>query len=251
MKSKANDQLIYGIHPIKEALLSGKSLDKLFLQKDLKGEQFKEMMELSRHMGVSVIKAPKEKLNKLCRNNHQGAIAFASPIEFGNIEMIIQGAYEQGVSPFFIMLDKVNDVRNFGSIARSALSAGCMAIIIPFKGAAAVSEDALKTSAGALYHIPVCKVSSLGDTIKMMAASGIATVACTEKAEKSIHDIDCIRPVNILFGNEGDGIEPHLLRMAGESALIPMHGKVASLNVAVASGICLFEVSRQRATIAG
>ncbi|GAB5539615.1 MAG: 23S rRNA (guanosine(2251)-2'-O)-methyltransferase RlmB [Salibacteraceae bacterium] len=245
---KKNDQLIYGLHPIMETLLSGKSMDKIFIQKDLKSDQAKELILLARKMNVSVIKAPKEKLNKLCRSNHQGAVAFASPIEFGNIEMIIQSTFEQSLTPFFIMLDKVNDVRNFGSIARSALSAGCQAIIIPHKGAAAVSEDAIKTSAGALYHLPVCKVMSLGDTIKLMTSSGIATVACNEKAHKSIHEVDLDRPINLLFGNEGDGIDPHLLRMAGESALIPMHGKVASLNVAVASGVCLFEVARQRSS---
>lgn len=249
MGANSNNRMIYGVHPIREALLAGKSLDKLFMQKDIRNEAFKELLDLARNMGVSVIKSPKEKLNKLCRGNHQGVVAFASPIEFGNIEMIIQSVYEQGLTPFFIMLDKVNDVRNFGSIARSALSAGCAAIIIPHKGAASVSEDALKTSAGALNHLPVCKVSSLGDTIKMMSASGIKTVSCSEKAEKSIHDADLTVPVNLLFGNEGNGIEPHLQRMAAEAAAIPMYGKVSSLNVSVASGICLFEVSRQRAAI--
>lgn len=244
---KSDGQQIYGLRPILEAIQAGKNLDKLFFQKDLKGDQSKELLDLAREMGISVIKSPKEKLNKLCRANHQGVVAFTSPIEFGNIEMLIQEIYEKSELPFFIMLDKVSDVRNFGSIARSALSAGAHAIVIPHKGAAAVSEDAIKTSAGALYHIPVCKVSSLGEVIRMMSASGIVTVACNEKAERSIHDLPLDRPVNLLFGNEGVGIEPHLLRMADEAALIPMHGEVASLNVAVAAGICLFEVARQKA----
>jgi len=244
---KKNDtQQIYGLRPIVEALVSGKNLDKLFLQQDLKSEQAKELLDLARQMGISVVKAPKEKLNRLCRANHQGAVAFMSPIEFGNIEEIIQGVYERSEVPFFLMLDQVSDVRNFGSIARSALSAGCHAIVIPHKGSASINEDAVKTSAGALHFIPVCKVHSLGETIKMMSASGVVTVSCTEKAEKSIYETDLQRPLNLLFGNEGEGIEPHLLRMAAEAAQIPMYGKIASLNVAVAAGIVLFETARQR-----
>lgn len=243
---KSNDHQIYGIRPIIEALLAGKSLDKLFLQQDLKSDQSKELLDLAKNLSVSIVKAPKEKLNKLCRGNHQGAVAFTSPIEFGLIDEMVQGVYEQSQTPFFLMLDKVSDVRNFGSIARSALSAGCHAIIIPHKGSSAINEDAVKTSAGALYHLPVCKVHSLGDTIKMMSASGIATVSCTEKADNTIYTKDFNRPINLLFGNEGVGIEPHLLRMASEEAQIPMYGKVGSLNVAVAAGITLFEVARQR-----
>lgn len=240
------DNLIYGFHPVMEALLSGKSVDKLFLQQDLKSDQVKELKELSRRLNVSIIKAPKEKLNKLCRKNHQGVVAFTSPIEFGNIEEIIQSVFERSETPLFLMLDKVNDVRNFGAIARSALSAGCHALIIPHKGAAAINEESVKTSAGALYHLPVCKVMSLGDTIKLMRSSGVATVACHEKTDTAIYKIDLDRPVNLLFGNEGEGIDPHLLRMAGESALIPMRGKVASLNVSAAASVALFEVVRQR-----
>ncbi|MEQ9188093.1 MAG: 23S rRNA (guanosine(2251)-2'-O)-methyltransferase RlmB [Cryomorphaceae bacterium] len=237
---------IYGIHPIMEALISGKSVDKLFMQNDLKSEQFTEMKLLARKLGVSVIKAPKEKLNKLCRKNHQGVVAFTSPIEFANIEEIVQRVYERSEVPLFLMLDKVNDVRNFGSIARSALSAGCHAVIIPHKGSAAINEESIKTSAGALYHIPVCKVLSLGDTIKMLKASGIPTVACSEKAKETIYTTDMERPVNLLFGNEGEGIEPHLIKMAGEEAQIPMRGNVGSLNVAVACGVALYEAVRQR-----
>lgn len=243
---KKDSQQIFGIHPIMEAMLAGKTLDKLFLQQDLKGDQAKELKELARNLGISIIKAPKEKLNKLCRFNHQGAVAFLSPIEFGNIEEIIQGLFEQGVTPFFVMLDKVSDVRNFGSIARSAVSAGCHAIIIPHKGAAAINEESVKTSAGALYHIPVCKVLSLGDSIKFMRNSGIRTVACTEKTKDSIYSTSLRGPINLLFGNEGDGIDPHLLRMSTDQALIPMHGSVKSLNVAVAASVVMFEAVRQR-----
>lgn len=240
------EQQIYGIRPILEAMESGRSVDKLFLQQDLKSDQAKELLEMAREMGVSIVKAPKEKLNKICRGNHQGAVAFTSPIDFQDIEEIITRVFEQGEVPFFIMLDKVSDVRNFGSIARSATSAGCHAIVIPRRGSAAITDDALKTSAGALYHIPVCKVSSLGDTIQHMRRSGIETISCTEKAEKTIYACDLKQPVNLLFGNEGDGIEPHLLRMAPEQAQIPMYSKIASLNVSVAAGIVLFEAARQR-----
>ncbi|MEX2595762.1 MAG: 23S rRNA (guanosine(2251)-2'-O)-methyltransferase RlmB [Salibacteraceae bacterium] len=242
----ALDNLIYGLHPVMEALLSGKTMDKVFIQADLKSDQLKQLKELARKLNVSVIKAPKEKLNKLCRKNHQGVIAFTSPVEFGNIEEIIQSVYERSETPMFLMLDKVSDVRNFGAIARSALSAGCHAIVIPHKGAAAINEESVKTSAGALYHLPVCKVLSLSDTIKMMRASGVATVACHEKTDQMIYNTDLKKPVNLLFGNEGEGIDPHLLRMANESALIPMRGKVGSLNVAAAASIIMFEAVRQR-----
>ncbi len=244
-ENESNNQ-VYGLHPVMEALLSGKSVDKLFMQDDLKSEQAKEMKLLARKLGVSVIKAPKEKLNKLCRKNHQGVVAFTSPIEFADIEEIVQRVFERSEVPLFLMLDKVNDVRNFGSIARSALSAGCHAVIIPHKGSAAINDESVKTSAGALYHLPVCKVLSLGDTIKMLNASGIPTVACTEKAKETIYTTDMIRPINLLFGNEGEGIDPHLLRMAKEEAQIPMRGQVGSLNVAVACGVALYEAVRQR-----
>ena len=146
---KENNQ-IYGHHPVMEAMLSGNSLDKIFIQEDIKNDQVKELKDLARNLGVSVIKAPKEKLSKLCRKNHQGVVAFTSPVEFGNIEEIIQSVYERSETPLFLMLDKVSDVRNFGSIARSALSAGCHAIIIPHKGSSAINEESVKTSAGAL-----------------------------------------------------------------------------------------------------
>lgn len=244
--SLSRNNLIYGIHPVMEAMLSGTSIDKLFIQQDLKGDQVKELKDLARNLSVSVIKAPKEKLNKLCRKNHQGVVAFTSPIEFASIEAVVQNVFERGEIPLFLMLDKVNDVRNFGSIARSALSSGCHAVIIPHKGSAAINEESVKTSAGALYHLPVCKVLSLGDTIKMLKASGVATIACSEKAEQTIYGADLVRPVNLLFGNEGEGIDPHLVRMAGEEALIPMRGDVGSLNVAVACGVTLYEAVRQR-----
>lgn len=240
------DNLIYGTHPVLEALLAGKSIDKLFIQADLKSDQLNTMKELARNLNVSIIKAPKEKLNKLCRKNHQGVLAFTSPVEFGNIEEIIQCVYERSETPLFIMLDKVSDVRNFGAIARSALSAGCHAIIIPHKGAAAINEESMKTSAGALSHLPVCKVLSLSDTIKLMRASGVKTIACHEKTEALMFDVAMDGPVNLLFGSEGEGIDPHLLRMAQESAKIPMRGKVGSLNVSVAASIMMFEAVRQR-----
>jgi 23S rRNA (guanosine2251-2'-O)-methyltransferase len=240
------DNLIYGIHPVMEALLAGKSIDKLFIQADLKSDQLNTMKDLARSLNVSIIKAPKEKLNRLCRKNHQGVLAFTSPIEFGQIEEIIQSVYERSETPLFVMLDKVSDVRNFGAIARSALSAGCHAIIIPHKGAAAINEESMKTSAGALSHLPVCKVLSLSDTIKLMRASGVKTVACHEKTDVLMFDVKLEEPVNLLLGNEGEGIDPHLLRMAQESAKIPMRGKVGSLNVSVAASIMMFEAVRQR-----
>lgn len=241
-----NSQKIYGLHPVLEAIRAGKSIDKVFIQNDLKSDVVTEIRELAKDLGVSVLKAPKEKLNKLERGNHQGVVAFASPIEFESLDEIVQRTFEAGEIPSILLLDKVSDVRNFGSIARSAHSAGCHAIVIPFKGAAAINEDAIKTSAGALNHIAVCKESSLGDTIKRLRQSGIKTIACTEKADQTIYQHDLTEPVALLFGSEGQGIEPHLLRMASAEASIPMHGSVGSLNVGVAAGIMLFEVARQR-----
>lgn len=241
-----NDNLIYGVHPVMEALLSGNSIDKLFIQEDLKTDQFKSLKDLAREMNISVIKAPKEKLNKLCRKQHQGVIAFTSPIEFAVLDEVIQRVFERGETPLFIMLDKVSDVRNFGAIARSALSAGCHAIIIPHKGSAAINEESMKTSAGALNYLPVCKVLSLSDSIKLLRASGITTIACHEKTEELMYDVELHLPVNLLFGNEGEGIDPHLIRMSQGSAKIPMLGKLGSLNVSVAASLFMYEAVRQR-----
>lgn len=244
--SKDFNQKIYGLHPVLEALLSGKVFDKIFIQNDLKSDVALEIRKVAREMGVSVLRVPKEKISRLERGNHQGVVGFTSPIEFGSLEEIIQQTYESGQVPLFLILDKVSDVRNFGSIARSALSAGCHAIIIPHKGSAAMNEDAMKTSAGALSHIPVCKEDSLSDVIKLLKQSGIQTVACTEKGEGTIYELDLKEPTAFLFGSEGKGIDPHLIRMAGNEAKIPMLGIVGSLNVAVAVGVSLFETVRQR-----
>lgn len=241
-----NSQKLYGLHPVLEALRAGKTIDKVFIQDDLKNEVLEEIRSMAKELGVSVIRAPKEKLGKLERKNHQGVIAFTSPIEFGDLDEIVQRTFEAGETPSILLLDKVSDVRNFGSIARSALSAGCQAIVIPHKGAAAINEDAIKTSAGALNHIVVCKEPSLGDAIKRLYRAGINTLACSEKATKTIYQHDLTGPTAVLFGSEGKGIDPHLIRMASGEASIPMYGEVGSLNVAVATGVILFEMARQR-----
>lgn len=240
------DNLIYGLRPIAEAINAGRTIDKLFMFNDLRTPGLKDLLELARANQVTVLRVPREKLDKLCRHPHQGAVAFTSSIEFADVYEVVQQTFEAGQVPLLILLDKVSDVRNFGSIVRSAHAAGAQAVVVPHKGSAALNEEAMKASAGAMNSMAICKVSSLGDTIRMLAKSGVITTACTEKAEQLIYNVNLSEPVALLFGSEGEGIEPHLLRMSARQAAIPMPAGVGSLNVSVAAGIALFEAVRQR-----
>jgi 23S rRNA (guanosine2251-2'-O)-methyltransferase len=241
-------EMIFGLRPILEALGAGKGLERIYLQKGQRNSITQEISELAHTAHVPVALVPVEKLDTLTRKNHQGAVAFLSAITYAPLDNIVADIYEKGKTPLLLVLDRITDVRNFGSIARNAECMGVDAIIIPTRGAAQINGDALKTSAGALNLIPVCRENNLKDTINFLQQSGIQVVACTEKSDLDLTapSLDMTGPTAILMGSEEDGISPEYLKKADVRVKIPMAGQISSLNVSVASGIVLFEVLRQR-----
>ena len=238
---------IFGIRAIIESINSGKELDKLLIQKGLSNELIKELVKTARDHGIPFTQVPIEKLNRITRKNHQGAIAFLSAVRYASLDNIVDETFQKGKEPFFIILDRVTDVRNFGAIARTAECAGLDAIIIPSRGSAAINSDAMKTSAGALNYIPVCRVENLKSTINYLKESGIQIIACTEKTDQSVYDVNFNQPVAILLGSEEDGISPEYLKMADQRGKIPMQGNIDSLNVSVSAAVAIYEGIRQRA----
>jgi len=243
-----NDQMIFGIRPVLEALDAGKELDKILLQKGLRGELFHELMEKVRQHDIPLQLVPLDRLNRITRKNHQGVVAFQSRISYYSIEQILPGIFEKGDTPLILVLDHVTDVRNFGAIARTAEFAGVDAIIIPSKGSAAINEDAMKTSAGALNIIPVCRTDSLENTVNFLKNSGLKIVSASEKGSVEHYDEKLDLPLAIIMGSEDTGVSAHLLRISDGLVSIPQKGKIGSLNVSVATGVLLFEVLRQRKT---
>jgi 23S rRNA (guanosine2251-2'-O)-methyltransferase len=241
-----NEQMIFGIRPVLEALDAGKELDKILLQKGLRGDLFHELIDKVRQYDVPLQTVPIDRLNRITRKNHQGVIAFQSRISYHNIEQILPGIFERGGVPLILVLDHVTDVRNFGAITRTAECSGVDAIIIPSKGSAAINEDAMKTSAGALNIIPVCRTDSLEDTLKYLKNSGLKVVAASEKGNVDHFDEKFDLPLAIVMGAEDTGVSARLLRISDSLVSIPQKGKIGSLNVSVAAGVLLFEVLRQR-----
>jgi len=237
---------IFGIRAIIEAVEAGKTIDKLFIQKGLHNDLFAELWKLVREKRINYKHVPVEKINRLTRKNHQGVFAFISPIDFHNIEDVIPKLYEEGKNPLVLVLDRITDVRNFGAIARTAECAGVDTILIPEQNAAAINADAIKTSAGALHKITVCRTWNLKLAIQFMKDSGIQLVGCTEKTQDNMYKPDYTPPTAIIMGSEEDGVSPEFLKMCDARAKIPMAGKIASLNVSVATGVILYEALRQR-----
>ncbi|WP_417603059.1 23S rRNA (guanosine(2251)-2'-O)-methyltransferase RlmB [Owenweeksia hongkongensis] len=246
--SKANtgNGLLIGTRPILEALESGKEMDKIMIQKGLKSPTFQELWHVIKKYDAPFQYVPIEKLNRITRKNHQGVIAFTAAVEFQNIEEVIARCYENGEDPLILLLDRVTDVRNFGAISRTAECTGVHGIVIPTRNSAPVNFDALKTSAGALSHIPVCREMNLKETIKFLKESGLKVVGCTEKTETLLYDADLSGPTCIIMGSEEDGISPEYLKLCDATVKLPMFGKIGSLNVSVATGALLYEVIRQR-----
>ncbi len=240
------ENFIYGFRSILETIKSGRPIDKILLRKGLNNELFTELFQLIRDTGIPYQFVPQQKLDRITQKNHQGAIAFISPVEIHNIEDVLPRLFEQGKNPFLLILDRITDVRNFGAIARSAECAGVHAILIPHKNAASINEDAVKTSAGALSRIQVCRTSSLEQTGKYLKSSGIQLVAASEKAFKEHFQVDFTLPTAVIMGSEDKGISNKLLEITDSLAKIPLFGDIASLNVSVATGVFLFEVVRQR-----
>ncbi len=241
-----NESQLFGIHAVMEAIKSGKTIDKIFLQKGLQGALSKELIVLLREHKIVPNTVPVEKLNKLTRRNHQGVVAFMAPVSFHDLEELIIQTQEKGDIPLFIMLDQLTDVRNFGAIIRTAECVGAHGIIVPKTGSAPVSDDTIKTSAGAVFNMPICKVDHLKDAIYLLQASGIQTVAATEKTENTLYDVDLKNPTAIVMGSEGTGVSSGVLKIVDHKAKLPMYGKISSLNVSVAAGAFLYEAIRQR-----
>lgn len=240
--------MIFGSRPILEALTAGKELEKVFLLRGTRNPTTDEIVKLAKDREVPVVTVPVEKLNKLTRKNHQGAVALISPISYQPLSEIVTSLFEQGRNPLLLILDRVTDVRNFGSIARNAECMGVDAIVIPSRGGAQINADAMKTSAGALNLVPVCREPNLKETIDYLKDYGFQIVACTEKTEHQITDysVDMVGPTAILMGSEEDGISPEYLKRADVKLRIPLMGQIGSLNVSVATGIILYEAMRQR-----
>lgn len=240
-------ELIYGTRAVLEAIRAGRQIEKIFLQAGLNNDLIKELVQALKDHDIPFSWVPVEKINRLTGKNHQGVVGYLSAVQYASMQQIIDHAYSEGRVPFLLLLDRITDVRNFGAVARTCECAGLDAIVIEEKGAAPVTSDAMKTSAGALHHLPVCRVKSLKQAMKELRENGIQVVACTEKAEQIIFKADLTSPTALLLGSEEDGISPALLREADILAKIPMKGKIESLNVSVAAAIAIYEVVRQKA----
>ena len=246
MIKKEKSNFIFGTRTAIEAIRAGKEVDKIFIQKGLNNELFAELRKLITDGNIPHQFVPIEKLDRITGKNHQGVICFLSEITFYNIENLLPGIYEKGTVPLLLILDKVTDVRNFGAICRTAECSGVNAIIIPTRGSAQINADAVKTSAGALQLIPVCREDNLKNTIIFLKESGVQIVACTEKTDDYYYSLDFTQPTAIIMGSEEDGISGEYLKLCDHKAKIPLLGEIQSLNVSVACGVLLYEVVKQR-----
>lgn len=237
--------MIYGTRAVIEAILASKNIEKVMIQSGLSNDLIKELIAVARNNNVPVTFVPPEKLKRLSTKNHQGVICLLSSVSFASLDNLIFSAYNEGREPFFLILDRITDVRNFGAIVRTAECAGVDGIIIADKGNAPITSDAMKTSAGALNHVPICREKDMKKTLKLLHENGIRLVACTEKTDKSIYEINLTGPLALILGSEEDGISDTILRDSDELARIPLNGKIESLNVSVAAGIALYEAVRQ------
>lgn len=245
-EKRETNQQVYGIRAVMEAIESGKEIESLFIQRGLSGPLLNELKQLIKEHGISYQQVPIEKLNRITRKNHQGVIGVISPIAYQRVEDVLPIIFEKGEVPLFLILDGITDVRNLGAIARSAECSGVHALVVPSKGSAEINPDTIKTSAGALYKIQVCREDSLSKTVKFLQESGVKVVVCTEKTKDLIYDVDFTGPTAIIMGSEESGVSDDLIRVSDDLAKIPMYGEIGSLNVSVASGIVLYEAVRQR-----
>ncbi|WP_432326974.1 23S rRNA (guanosine(2251)-2'-O)-methyltransferase RlmB [Mucilaginibacter sp. P25] len=243
---RESNQMVFGIRAVVEAIRSGKEIEALFIQRGIGGGLIQELKELMNEYQITAQQVPVEKLNRITQKNHQGVIAVISPIVYQKIENIIPEVFEKGETPLILVLDSITDVRNMGAIARTAECAGVHAIVIPAKGSAQINPDAIKTSAGALYKIPVCRHDNFMQTVRFLQESGLQLVCCTEKTQDNIYTPDYTVPTAIVMGSEEDGIRNEIIRISDHLAKIPMFGEIESLNVSVSTGVILYEAVRQR-----
>jgi 23S rRNA (guanosine2251-2'-O)-methyltransferase len=239
-------ELLYGRHPVVDALENNRTIEKVLLSNAIHGEFEKRLRYLCKEANVPMQVVPKERLNSITRKNHQGVIAFVSPIPYYHIEDILPMVYDKGETPLFILVDGVTDVRNIGAIARSAEAAGAHALVLPKKGSAQINDEAMKSSAGALSSLPVCRVNSLMTTVEFLQLNGVQVIAADLKGDKMLYDLELNGPLAIVMGDEAKGVNRMLLEKVDQPFKIPMRGQTDSFNVSVATGIILYEVLRQQ-----
>lgn len=239
-------EMIFGVRAVMEAVDAGKVLDKVLIRRDMSSAIGRELLLKLEGTGTHIQRVPVEKLNQFTDKNHQGVIAFLSPIEFYPIENLVQNLFDEGKTPLLMMLDGVTDVRNFGAIARTCVCAGVDALIIGAKGSAAINGDAVKASAGALHSLPICKVENLQNTLRFLQESGLRIVAATEHTERNYTEVDMTLPTCIVMGSEEKGIYEENLKLCTDKVRLPMTDRIESLNVSVAAGVFIYEAIRQR-----
>jgi len=240
------EDYIFGIRAVIEAVEAGKNIDKVLVRKDLNGDLGRELMAKLRQYGVLVQKVPVEKLNRITMKNHQGAVAILSPVAYHCLENVVPALYEEGKNPFILVLDGITDTRNFGAIARTAECAGVDAIVIPERNSASITPDAVKTSAGALFYVPVCRERDILSAVRFLRDSGIKVVGATEKGAVDYTRVDYTAPVAIVMGSEDTGISSEVIRQCDDLAAIPIRGNIGSLNVSVAAAVMAYECVRPR-----
>jgi len=240
------ETLLFGIYPVIEALKAKQTIDKAYVQKGLQSPKIEAIIADLEAINATISYVPLEKMEKLCHSNHQGIILISSPIEFVDLETMVEATLESDKIPLFLILDQISDVRNFGAILRTAECTGVDGVIIQKKGGAPVSGDTVKTSAGAIFNIPICKVDHIKDAIYYLQGSGITTIAATEKTEDTIYNLKLDGPTAIIMGSEGVGVSKSVLTIVDKRASLPLLGSINSLNVSVACGALLYEVVRQR-----
>lgn len=237
---------IFGIRAVMEAVEAGREIDKVLIRKDLSGPLASELLGVLRTHKVVTQRVPEERINRITRKNHQGVVAFLSAVSYHSLNHIVPELYEEGITPFIVVLDGITDVRNFGAIARTCECAGVNAIVIPERGSVSVGADAVKTSAGALMSLPVCRERSLSGAVKFLKECGYTIVAATEKSDTRYTEGDYRGPVAIVMGSEDTGISEDIMRQCDMPVAIPQFGRIQSLNVSVAAGVMIYEVVRQR-----
>ncbi|MGQ9620734.1 MAG: 23S rRNA (guanosine(2251)-2'-O)-methyltransferase RlmB [Bacteroidales bacterium] len=239
-------EYIFGLWPVIEAIREGKQIERLLIKQGMQGQLYHELMKEVREHGIPFQIVPVEKIEKQTRKNHQGVLAWISMIDYQDISIIIPGIFERGEDPLIICLDGITDTRNFGAIVRSASCMGFHAVMIPEKGSARITADAIKTSAGALSTFPVCRSKSIIKSVKYLKESGLKVVCADEKSNKTVYETSLTGPAVIIMGSEGRGINRELLTLADINVKIPLTGNIGSLNVSVAAGILMYEINRQR-----
>lgn len=239
-------QVVFGIRAVIEAIESGKQVDKVLMKKDLGGELARELLSVTREYNVPVQRVPVERINKVTRKNHQGVIAFMAAVDYYHVDDIVPALYDEGINPLVVVLDGVTDVRNFGAIARTCECAGVNCIVIPERNSVSVNADAVKTSAGVLNYLPVCRERNLVKAVQYLRDSGFKVMGASEKTDLNYTKADFTGPVAIVLGAEDTGISTDVLKLCDTLVAIPEFGQINSLNVSVAGGIMIYEVVRQR-----